>query len=351
MTDRATASQPVPSVPDPTPATPQKVPAPSDPPLPNASVSFVELAKKFSPAVVHIDVQVGRRNPFMFGGWETYGIGQGTGFIISPDGYILTNDHVVGKASAIRVRLADDREFAGKVIGADPKTDIALIKIEDTSPLPTAPLGDSDTVEIGEWVVAIGNPFGLDHTVTAGIVSAKGRRDIHPGGNRSGYYDFIQTDASINPGNSGGPLINVRGEVIGINSAVSAQGQGIGFAIPVNMAKTLIPLLKQHGHAPRSWIGVGIAPVTREIADKLGLSSTKGAVIAQVVPGSPAAEAGLKTGDIIVAFDGKTIHRHDDLPWLASTAGIGRTVPVVVAEKGGGQRELKVTLSEKPDHE
>jgi serine protease Do len=319
--------------------------------------SFVGLAKAVGPAVVNIEVKIGRQSrgadPFGFGGGGG-GVaqGQGTGFLVSADGFILTNDHVVGSASDIRVTLADGRELAGKVVGTDPRTDIALIKVEDKRPFPTVKLGDSDGVEIGEWVVAIGNPFGLDHTVTAGIVSAKGRKNVRPGGGRrQGYYDFIQTDASINPGNSGGPLINTRGEVIGINAAINAQGQGIGFAIPVNMAKTLLPLLQQHGRVARSWLGVNIQPVTKELAKSLSLADTAGALVAGVVPGSPAEKAGLKPGDVIVGFEGKNILSSDELPWLASTAGIGKTVELQITSGKSQPRRVQVKLEEMPDED
>ncbi len=332
--------------PAPTPAAAPAAPAPG---LDlGGGVSFVDLARTAGPAVVNIQVQVGGR----FG----RGQGQGTGFFISPDGYLLTNDHVVGEATSIQVALADGREFAGKLVGTDPRTDIALVKVEPAAAkggaaaqvFPTLPLGDSDAVQVGEWVLAIGNPFGLDHTVTAGIISAKGRRDVRPGGRRDGYFDFIQTDASINPGNSGGPLLDTRGQVIGINSAINAQGQGLGFAIPVNMAKTLLPLLKKEGRVARSWLGVSIQPVTSELAEALKLADTDGALVAEIVPESPAAQAGLAAGDVIVSFDGKPIRRADDLPWLASTAGIGKTVVVGVHNKQGTQ-ELRVVLAEMPD--
>src|SRR5205807_2923007 len=179
------------------------------------------------------------------------------------------------------------------------RTDIALLKIDAGADLAVAPLGNSDEVQIGEWVMAIGNPFGLDHTVTAGIISAKGRRDVRPGGSQSGYYDFIQTDASINPGNSGGPLINARGEVIGINTAMNAQAQGIGFAIPINMAKVIAPLLKQHGRAPRSWMGIFFQPITQQLRKAFALGNTQGALLSDVVAESPAAKVGLVTGDVV----------------------------------------------------
>jgi serine protease Do len=332
------------TAPAPTPTVAASAPAPKPTPLPAAAgdVSFVNLVKSAGPAVVFIQVETG-------GGRRRAGQGQGTGFLIDADGTILTNDHVVGQATRIRVGLADGREFEAKRIGTDPRTDIAVIKIEDAKPFPKVVLGDSDTVEVGEWVVAIGNPFGLDHTVTAGIISAKGRRDIRPGGRRDGYYDFIQTDASINPGNSGGPLLNTRGEVIGINTAINPYGQGLGFAIPINMAKTLLPLLTTHGRAPRSWLGVSIQDVTQELAQSLGLTETSGALIAQVVADSPAESAGLAPGDVVVSFEGKKVARSDDLRWLASTAGIGKTVRLGVLGQKGKARDVTVTLGEMPD--
>jgi S1-C subfamily serine protease len=343
------ASRPAPKT---EPAIAPDPPAPAPPPVIGAAPgfalpgpSFAQLVKDVGPSVVHIQVRVG-------GGPSAFGVdemreGQGTGFIISPDGYILTNDHVVGNAEKITVRLLDDREFEGKVIGSDPNTDIALIKIDDSSALPAASLGDSDAVDIGEWVVAIGNPFGLDHTVTAGIVSAKGRRNVFPGG-RSGTYDFIQTDASINPGNSGGPLINMRGEVIGINSAISAQGQGIGFAIPINMAKMLMPQLKQTGRVARSYIGVVPDVVPRDIASALGLASTDGALIRQIVANSPAQDADLRAGDVIVEFDGKPVRTPADLRLMAGLAGVGKTVTLGVIGDSGKRRQVEITLQEIP---
>jgi serine protease Do len=334
----------------------QQVPAPQvAPAVPptGAGVSFVRLAKEVGPAVVSINVKITRQSSD-FGGFDPFGgdgpqigEGQGSGFIISPDGYVLTNDHVVGEASEIKVALSDGRELPGKVVGTDSRTDIALVKIEDKKPFAYVRLGDSDKVEIGEWVVAIGNPFGLDHTVTAGIVSAKGRRNIRPSGRR-GLYDFIQTDASINPGNSGGPLINVTGEVIGINSAVNAAGQGIGFAIPINMAKTLVPMLKDHGKVDRSYLGIGLQDLTRELAKSYGMPDANGAIVNKIVPGSPADKAGFKPGDVITQFDGKPIKNADELVWLASTAGAGKSVNVTVTGRGG-PRTLRVTMGTMPE--
>ena len=213
----------------------------------------------------------------------------GSGFIIDEQGYILTNNHVIEKADKIKVILSDEKEFDAEVMGRDPKTDIALIKIEATKPLQPVTMGNSDELQVGEWVIAIGNPFGLEHTVTAGIVSAKGRV-IGSGP----YDDFIQTDASINLGNSGGPLINMRGEVIGINTAIIAGGPGIGFAIPINMAKQILSQLKEKGEVTRGWLGVMIQKVTPELAKQFGLEKSEGALVAQVMEDSPAEKAGIK---------------------------------------------------------
>jgi serine protease Do len=323
---------PVANAPSPTLTLPP--PAPGQP-AGTPGTSFAGLVKSAGPAVVHIQVIKQRAQ------------GLGTGFIVSNDGYIMTNEHVVGDADQIAVRLSDQREYEAEVIGVDVKTDIALIKIKADGPLPAVPLGDSDKLEVGDWVVAIGSPLGLDHTVTAGIVSAKERRRISPGGRASPYDDFIQTDASINPGNSGGPLLNTAGEVVGINSAVSTQGQGIGFAIPINMAKIILPQLKSSGQVERSWLGVSIAPVPQQAMAPLGLTDLKGALVADVVPGGPADKAGLSRGEVILAFDGKLIDRSEDLPWLASTAGVGKRVNVLVASQSG-QRTVQVTLERLP---
>ena len=273
--------------------------------------------------------------------------GLGTGFIIHPDGWIITNNHVVESATRIQVKLHDGTSYDAKVIGTDPRTDIALLKIEPTEELVVAPLGDSDQLEIGEWVIAIGNPFGLNHTVTAGIVSALHRKDIQPDG-RQLYANFIQTDASINPGNSGGPLINIRGEVIGINAAVNQSGQGIGFAVPVNMAKVLLPQLR-NGEVQRSWLGVVISGVSDELARSLGMDRARGALVAEVVQGGPADGAGLRPGDVILGFDGQAVEDSKDLPWMASNAGIGRDVAVTVW-RGRSEQDLTVTLGSLPDN-
>jgi serine protease Do len=231
--------------------------------------------------------------------------GQGSGFIISADGYILTNNHVVGDADKVLVKLLDGREFTAKTIGTDPPTDVALIKI-DAKNLPVLPLGDSDKVEVGEWVLALGNPFGLSHTLTAGIVSAIGRNHV----GISDYEDFIQTDAAINPGNSGGPLIDLEGKVIGINTAIYSQSggyMGIGFAIPVNMAKDIYTQLVRQGNVTRGYLGIMIQDLTPEIAKSFGLKDTKGVLVSDVMPGTPAEKAGLKQGDVIIRFNGDQV--------------------------------------------
>ena len=298
--------------------------------------SFVKLASRLGPAVVNVvGIQNGDASEAAQGPEpKRRGRGQGTGFVIHKAGYILTNAHVVENADDIRVRLVDEREVTARVVGKDERTDLALLKIDVAGELPVAPLGNSDEVQIGEWVVAIGNPFGLDHTVTAGIVSAKGRRDVKPGGTQSGFYDFIQTDASINPGNSGGPLINARGEVIGINTAVNAQAQGIGFAIPINMAKVIVPLLKQHGRAPRSWLGVFPQTLSSTLRKAFGAPEAKGALVSEVVADSPAARAGLQPGDVVTEYDGRTIRRADDLVWLVATTLAGRKVALACMRNG-----------------
>ncbi|MBI4490206.1 MAG: Do family serine endopeptidase [Deltaproteobacteria bacterium] len=325
---------------------------------------FVSLAKKLRPVVVNISatqvadaVEIfpnpfGQEEPFgefwerFFGDLPRGSLRQrslGSGFIIGGDGSILTNHHVVENARKIVVKLADGREFEAKVIGKDPKTDIALIKIKGHGNVSVAPLGDSDRLQVGEWIVAIGNPFGLDNTVTAGIVSAKGR---HIG---AGPYDnFIQTDASINPGNSGGPLINTRGEVVGINTAIVSQtggNIGIGFATPINLVKEVLPQLKAKGKVTRGWFGVAVQKVTPEIAESLGLDKARGALVAQVSKDAPAERAGIKMGDVIIEFDGKEIKDSNDLPIVVARTPVDRRVRVkVLREKK--EMNLSVTIGE-----
>jgi serine protease Do len=325
--------------------------------------NFVELAKKDKPTVVNISTakvvkpqvpfQRSPRSPFGRDPFEEF-FGRffentpqrpytsrslGSGFIISADGYILTNYHVVAGADEIKVKLSDAREFKGEVKGWDDKLDLALVKIDAKDHLPVAVLGDSDATEVGEWVIAIGNPFGLGQTVTTGIVSAK-ERVIGSGP----YDDFIQTDASINPGNSGGPLINARGEVIGINTAIVAGGQGIGFAIPINMAKTIISQLKEKGKVTRGWLGVVIQPITPELAKSFGLKSEAGALVSEVVKDSPAQKAGLKSGDIITEFNGKKIQEMNELPRQVASTPVGKKVKVRILRKG--KAEVKTVTIE-----
>ena len=272
----------------------------------------------------------------------------GSGFIIDRDGTILTNNHVVENGQKITVKLQDGREFEAKVVGKDAKTDIAIIKIDAKGDLPVAALGDSDKLEVGEWVVAIGNPFGLESTVTSGIVSAKGR---HIG---AGPYDnFIQTDASINPGNSGGPLINLRGEVVGINTAIFSQSGGnigIGFATPINSAKDIIPELKSKGKVTRGWLGVSIQSVTPDIASSLGLERSRGALVADVLKEGPAERAGLKVGDVIVEFDGTEIKDSSDLPAIVARTRPGKQVNVKVL-RDKKETNIPVTITELKEEE
>jgi serine protease Do len=253
----------------------------------------------------------------------------GSGCIIDREGYIITNNHVVEKAQTIKVKVIDGKEYDATVVGKDPKTDLALIKIDAKNNLPAATFGDSDALEIGDWVVAIGNPFGLETTVTAGIVSAKGRV-IGAGP----YDDFIQTDASINPGNSGGPLFNLKGEVVGINTAIVASGQGIGFAIPVNMAKELLPQLKSKGKVTRGWLGVVIQKITPEIAKTFGLKESEGVLVSDVTENGPAEKAGIKRGDVIVSFNGKPIKEMDTLPKLVGATEIAKKAKVGIIRDG-----------------
>ncbi|MEY3013765.1 MAG: hypothetical protein RIT45_2500 [Pseudomonadota bacterium] len=289
--------------------------------------AFSKLAKVISPAVVNLHVTRLRRDGVTAG--DTTGgqivTSSGTGFFVHEEGWILTSHHVVEGAAKIQVRTADDRTFEAHIAGLDPFTDLALLRVPDKGPFPVAPLGDSDALDIGEWVVAIGNPYGLGHTVTAGIVSAKGRSTVLPGQTR--YASYIQTDASINPGNSGGPLVDIEGRVVGINTAVIGKAQGIGFAVPVNMAKKLLPQLAR-GKIERSWLGISVAEVTPQVARALRLDRAAGALVREVVAGGPAAKAGLRAGDVILRFNEHEIRNANDLPWLAASEGIGKRVTV-----------------------
>lgn len=325
----------------------------------NMPSSFAELAEKMSPTVVNVKVTKIEKAGFQGSGMQQqpYGDffgrffegmpemprnhqtqGAGSGVIISKDGYILTNNHVVEGAKEVTVTLADKNEYTAQVVGRDPRTDLAVLKIDAKKDLPAAGLGDSESLKVGDWVVAIGNPFGLNHTVTSGIVSAKGRV-IGAGP----YDDFIQTDASINPGNSGGPLFNMTGEVVGINTAIIPQGQGIGFAIPVSTAKPLIPQLVSNGEITRGYLGVNVQTITSDLAEALGIAQTKGALVADVVAESPAETSGLKRGDVIVEFDGKSIGTSNDLPVKVAATPIGEEVKVTVL-RDGKEQELLVKV-------
>ena len=272
--------------------------------------------------------------------------GMGSGVIVSEDGLILTNNHVVGEADKIVVKLPDGREFDGELVGTDPGSDIALIRI-DGDDLPTVPLGDSDELQIGESVIAIGNPFGLEQTITAGIVSAKGRSGVGV----SDYEDFIQTDASINPGNSGGPLINLKGEVVGINTAIfsrSGGNLGIGFAIPINMTKSIMESLIASGKVIRGFLGVVIQDVNQDLADALGVEVNAGVLIANVGPGTPAEDAGILRGDLIVSINGNPVHSSNALRNAVAAMKPGTVVPVI-ALRDGDEVGLEVIIGEKPD--
>ncbi|MFP6665338.1 MAG: DegQ family serine endoprotease [Deltaproteobacteria bacterium] len=272
----------------------------------------------------------------------------GSGFIFDGAGYILTNNHVIENADAIHVKLTSGEEFDATLVGRDPKTDIAVLKIDAGRELQAIPFGDSENLKVGEWVMAIGNPFGLDFSVTAGIVSAKGRFI-----GQGNYDDFIQTDAPINPGNSGGPLISLDGRVVGINTSIfsrSGGNIGIGFAIPINLARQLIPQLQEKGKVTRGWMGVMIQKVTPDIAESLGMDKAGGALVADVVDGGPAELAGVQVGDVILTFAGKDVAESTDLPLLVAQQTIGETVEVVVI-RNGAEKTLELKVAEMEDDE
>ncbi|TDP72129.1 trypsin-like peptidase domain-containing protein [Bradymonas sediminis] len=330
--EEATAA-PTPAQPAPA-QTAQNRPQPA---LPAATrpASFADLVAEVRPAVVNIYTRQEIRTPGRFNPFSGSRIvpqrrvaeSLGSGFIIDAGGQVLTNYHVIKDATEIGVRLFDNRLFKAEVIGTDPKTDVALLQIIGAkSDLPTIKLGDAKDLRVGDWVVAIGNPLGLTSTVTAGIASAIGRHNLPLGGAMS-YQDFIQTDASINPGNSGGPLINTQGEVVGINTAVSAEGQGIGFATPINMAVEILEQLQTNGRVERSWLGIYADDVPRRVREELGLpDDISGALVTNVVAGGPAEKVGLKRGDILLRINSQPINDAKHLAWMASNLGIGKTV-------------------------
>lgn len=336
---------------------------------PMIPADFTAIAETLSPAVVNISTEKtvnggGRvfrhfqKNPFgnedpmndlferFFGNQPQQEFKQrslGSGFIIDRDGYIVTNNHVVENTDQIKVILKDGKEYEAKIIGTDKNTDLALIKIEPDESLTVLELGDSDELKVGRWVVAIGNPFGLGHTVTAGIVSAKGRV-IGSGP----YDDFIQTDTSINPGNSGGPLIDLDGRVVGINTAIIQSGQGIGFAIPANLARNIIAQLKESGNVTRGWMGVSIQGITQDIADYYGLKDKKGVLVMEVFPGDPADEAGIEAKDIILRVDGKEVSDSRDLTTIVAGIRVDKTVKVTVL-RDGKEKVFDVKIAKRDD--
>ncbi len=359
---------------------PQEAKAPATKPEDKAAIdeavklsrAFALVAKKAEPAVVFVEVEktVVRQgpaefpfpfaNPFDFFGPDFFQrffqerfphkfkqMGAGSGFIVTKDGYILTNNHVVAHADKIIVKLADGREFKAKVVGTDPASDVAVIKINAKN-LPTLPLGDSDKIQVGEWVMAIGNPFGLTQTVTVGVISAKGRSGV----GITDYEDFIQTDAAINPGNSGGPLVNMRGEAIGMNTAIFTRSggyMGIGFAIPINMVKVVMKQLITKGKVVRGWLGVVIQDLNEDLAKSFGLERPEGALITEVAEHSPAAKAGLKRGDIILAYNGKPVKNVAELRTMVAMTQPGTEVTITIW-RDGHKKELKVRIGTQPQN-
>jgi len=349
--DRLTAGTPVPSA----------TRAIAGPALPETlQATFVGVAQQLGPAVVNIGTvhrSKARRpiapqpgdDPFLqdffkqFFGTDTPGQrpefrqpSLGSGVIIDKRGLVLTNFHVIKGADEISVRLSDKKEYRGKVLGVDPKTDLALVRFDPGHELRVAALGDSDALKVGEWAIAIGNPFGLDQTVTVGVISATGRSDVGV----ATYENFIQTDASINPGNSGGPLINLKGQVIGINTAIVAAGQGIGFAIPVNMVKRVVDQLVEKGKVVRGWLGVALQPLSKELVQSLGLPRNEGALVASTIPGSPAAKAGLVQGDVILSYEKTPVEDFHQFQRLVAETPVGKPVTLEVWRK-----KQKVTVT------
>ena len=331
--------------------------------------SFVGVAEHVRPAVVHVGTiqrAKSRRGPAAPPGAEDpffrdffnqfFGTegpdprsefrrpGLGSGVIIDKRGLVLTNYHVVKGADEILIRLSDKREYRGQILGTDPKTDLAVVRFQPDHQLTIAALGNSDALRVGEWAIAIGNPFGLDQTVTVGVISATGRSDVGV----ATYENFIQTDASINPGNSGGPLLNLRGEVVGINTAIVAAGQGIGFAIPINMVKRVVDQLVDKGKVVRGWIGVGLEPLSPELAQTLGAPGTGGAVVSSTMAGSPAAKAGLQSGDVILTYDKVPVEDYRHMQRLVAETKVGTSVSLELLRKKQ-KVGVTVTIAELPD--
>jgi Do/DeqQ family serine protease len=332
-------------------------------------LGFVDVAQHVRPAVVHLgtiqkaksrrgpNVPQGNDDPFFrdffnqfFGSEgpdsrsEFRRPGLGSGVIIDKRGLVLTNFHVVKGADEILIRLSDKREYRGQILGTDPKTDLAVVKFQPDHEITVASLGNSDALRVGEWAIAIGNPFGLDQTVTVGVISATGRSDV----GIATYENFIQTDASINPGNSGGPLVNLKGQVIGVNTAIVAAGQGIGFAIPINMVKRVVDQLVDKGKVVRGWLGVALQPLSPDLAQSLGVAGTNGAVVGSTITGSPAAQAGLQQGDVIVAYDNTPVDDYRHVQRLVAETRVGKSVTLQVVRKKQ-KMDLAVTIAEVPD--
>jgi serine protease Do/serine protease DegQ len=332
-------------------------------------LGFVDVAQHVRPAVVHLgtiqraksrrgpNLPQGNDDPFFrdffnqfFGSEgpdsrsEFRRPGLGSGVIIDKRGLVLTNFHVVKGADEILIRLSDKREYRGQILGTDPKTDLAVVKFQPDHDLTVAAMGNSDALRVGEWAIAIGNPFGLDQTVTVGVISATGRSDV----GIATYENFIQTDASINPGNSGGPLVNLKGQVIGVNTAIVAAGQGIGFAIPINMVKRVVDQLVDKGKVVRGWLGVALQPLSPDLAQSLGLDGTNGAVVGSTITGSPAAQAGLQQGDVIVAYDKVQVEDYRHVQRLVAETRVGRSITLQVIRKKQ-KMDVAVTIAEVPD--
>ncbi|MBN1336180.1 MAG: Do family serine endopeptidase [Deltaproteobacteria bacterium] len=351
----ACAADPTHAGPDPAPA----LPATYDP-----MRSFAPLVEVVKPAVVHVFVDKKVKVPriaiegFPFFRFGPEGLvppmeedqdrivsGEGSGFLISANGEILTNNHVVERADNVKVKLADGQEYPARLVGTDPRTDLALIRIEAKEPLPALALGSSDDLQVGDWVVAIGNPLGLAHTVTAGIVSAKGRVI-----GATTYDDFIQTDAAINLGNSGGPLLDTQGRVVGINTLIIGQGTGLGFAVPIDMAREILDELRSSGRVARGWLGVQMQSVDADLAEALGVSGGKGALVNRVYPDTPAAKAGLENGDVVTALDNQEVEDSTALVREVGRHRPGDTVTLRIV-RGGKTRDLRVKLAERPDED
>ena len=335
----------------------------------NLQMGFVDVAQHVRPAVVHLgtiqrakqrrgpNLPQGNDDPFFrdffnqfFGSEgpdsrsEFRRPGLGSGVIIDKRGLVLTNFHVVKGADEILIRLSDKREYRGQILGTDPKTDLALVKFQPDHELTVASLGNSDALQVGEWAIAIGNPFGLDQTVTVGVISATGRSDV----GIATYENFIQTDASINPGNSGGPLVNLKGQVIGVNTAIVAACQGIGFAIPINMVKRVVDQLVDKGKVVRGWLGVALQPLSPDLAQSLGLDGTTGAVVGSTIAGSPAAQAGLEQGDVIVAFDKTPVEDYRHVQRLVAETRAGKNVTLQIVRKKQ-KMDVTVMIAETPE--